>query len=108
MRLVGLTMINGRIIYLHLLNIFLLIFVGHLDVTSVRLKVNGHGLSKAFVIGGECQLENVIDRILARELLVEHHVQDTTSYRVHVKFRWKSASTPSISASETFLRRIIL
>ena len=92
-----------------LLDVFLLVLVGDFYICTARLEFHFLHFPKAFICHRESKFHNIINVIVS----VRSKLQITGptrwfTYSVQVRLLKNCASTPSMSARETFFRRIIL
>ena len=57
---------------LDLLDVFLFVFVCHIDIASTWLQVDRPNLAKAFIFGRESGLDNTLDVVFPLKLSVLH------------------------------------
>lgn len=98
--------------------IFLLVLVGHRNVSAVRDQVKGGHLAELLLIDGESHIKNIGDVIVPVSRRMGISNEESTTYErkkdrekthsIHCKLLWKSASTLSMSTTVTAFSRIIL
>jgi hypothetical protein len=49
---------------LDLLNVFLLVFIRHLDVLAILLEVKGNCLAKSLIVSRECKIQDPVDIVI--------------------------------------------
>lgn len=91
-----------------LLDVFFLVLVGNFNISSIRLKVYRDCLTEPFVLCGKGDIQDVFNVIVSGTVSIGDVANENVPHSVQLRFRWKSASTPSMSAKDTFFRSIIL
>lgn len=91
-----------------LLDVFFLVLIGNFNSSSIRLEVYGDRLTESFVLCGKGNIQDIFNVIVPGTVSIYDVVNENRPHSVQLRFRWKSASTPSISAKDTFFRSIIL